>query len=413
RHVDLCAFVATGHLAVLCPEVTADEARELADALVEVCAARAGLALCGDDGTDAETLLAAARAASMVAAEKSVALASTTFTSLTFGDKTVLVADPGMVRLYELVQRLAKSELAVLVQGESGAGKELVAAALHYGSPRAGKPLLAVNCAALQETLLESELFGHERGAFTGATATRQGLFESVAGGTLFLDEVAEMSAALQAKLLRALETRRITRLGDTREREVDFRVVTASHRDLSAEVKAGRFREDLYFRLVGAAVWVPPLRDRKRELPLLARRFLEESCAKTGRPVPVLAPDTLRLLGEHAWPGNVRELRNAMEFAAATVEEGTVEPWHLRERINGEPPAPGREPAAPAPGAPPTFRPIADELRELERRRMLEALSACGWNQKRAAAALSMPLRTFVTRFGQFGLAEKSPRRG
>lgn len=420
RKVDLAAWTASDHLTVLLPEADQVQGRELAEQLVDVVSTqhpgvRAGLAVYPDDGVDAETLQAAARAASAASKPGEVALAAETFRVMKVGERAVLVADAVMVRVYELVQRLARSDLSVLVHGETGAGKELVAAALHEFSTRVDKRFLAVNCAAFQESLLESELFGHEKGAFTGAVATKIGLLEAAAGGTVFLDEVGEMSTALQARLLRALETRRITRVGDTREREVGFRVVAATHRDLEAEVRAGRFREDLYFRLSGATVWLPPLRDRKRELPMLARRFLDEACARAGRAAPVLAGEALQVLAEHPWPGNVRELKNVMEYAAATVQEPVVERWHLEPRLGGQRTTTAQTspagPATPVTDTPRNFRPLADEVRELERKRMLEALEACGWNQTRAANSIEMPLRTFVTKAKQFDLQKQRAR--
>ncbi len=408
RRADL-ATLAKAQLSVLCPETPREEAEPLVAEWVEALGARAGVAVFPDDALDAETLFAGARAAALSAAPAAVALAATTVRELHFGAVRVWVADASMSRLYELVERLAQSPLTVLVHGETGAGKELVATALHHQSPRRSARFVAVNCAAFTESLLESELFGHEKGAFTGAVSAKPGVFEQAEGGTLFLDEVGEMSAALQAKLLRVLETKRLTRVGDTHEREVDVRVVAATHRDLSAEVKAGRFREDLFFRLSGATVWVPPLRDRPRELPLLARRFLDQACQESGRSALVLTPGALVRLAAHRWPGNVRELKNVMAYLAATVSEGAVEAWQVSARLDAPTAAPPSTPAAPSstPLAR-AFRPLADEVRELEERRMLEALDACEWNQTRAAAAIGMPLRTFVTRFKQFDLGAR-----
>ncbi|TMA22007.1 MAG: sigma-54-dependent Fis family transcriptional regulator [Deltaproteobacteria bacterium] len=197
---------------------------------------------------------------------------------------------------------------------QTGSGKENAAYALHHWSPRREQKLLTVNCAALPEQLIESELFGYERGAFSGADRARAGLFEAANGGTLFLDEVGELSAQAQAKLLRAVESKRISRLGSSEEREIDVRLVAATNRSLESEIKTGRFRQDLFFRLSAATVAIPPLRQRPQDLLLLARRFLEQACAALGRPVPAVAPATLRLLTEHAWPGNVRELKNARQ---------------------------------------------------------------------------------------------------
>jgi two-component system, NtrC family, response regulator AtoC len=414
RRADIASWSTAQVLAIVMPETEADEGTSLAQALLEALneahlSARAGIASCPDDALDAETLLAAARTSAMSASAQATALASSTCRVISLGSSSVLVADPIMIRLYELIERLAPSPLTVLIAGETGCGKELVAHALHQFSPRASRRLVAVNCASFNESLLESELFGHEKGAFTGAAATKEGVFEASDGGTIFLDEVGEMPASLQAKLLRVLETRHITRVGDTKERAVDLRVVAASHRDLLKDVSAGRFREDLFFRLSGATVWLPPLRDRPRELPLLARRFLTEACQRAGRPELVLTAGALARLGAHRWPGNVRELRNVMEYMAATIPEGVVEAWHISARLTGASAvvlAKG-ESAEPEPAVQ-GFRPLAEEIRDLEKRRMLEALESSGWNQTRAAGILQMPLRTFVTRFKQLDLGRQ-----
>jgi DNA-binding NtrC family response regulator len=315
---------------------------------------------------------------------------------------------PAMRRLYELIRRLARSDLPVLVHGETGSGKELAAAAIHHGSARAKGPLVSINCAALPETLAEAELFGHERGAFTGA-GQRAGLLESASGGTVFLDEIADLSPAIQAKLLRALEAGKITRLGDNRERVIDIRLVAATHRDLTLEVAAGRFRQDLLFRLNAARVVVPPLRDRRRELILLAEHLLTAACKRLGRDPLPLSTDVVRALYAHRWPGNVRELKNVMDYAAAAaIDADVIEPWHLPDELSalaGEPVVDSpTDDAAPAAAAPPTpagrFRPIDDEVAELERTRMVQALVACDGVRNRAAALIQMPLRTFVTKF-------------
>ncbi|CAN99371.1 Sigma-54 dependent transcriptional regulator [Sorangium cellulosum So ce56] len=405
----------------LLPEHSAEEAEERARVLSNALAAsfsavRVGLATFPDDGIDADTLLSAAREAGREAGEGEVQRASRTFKELLFGEHRVWIADVVMLRLYALIERLAKADLPVLVMGETGAGKELAATALHHLSPRAAKRLVTVNCAAMQESLIESELFGHERGAFTGAVATRIGALEAAEGGTVFLDELGELSLASQAKLLRALETRRITRVGSTREREVDFRVIAATNRNLEAEVKAGRFRQDLFFRLSAATVWLPPLRDRKRELLILARAFLDRACARAGRAPLELSAAAVQLLAQHAWPGNVRELRNLMDFIAATAVDETVEPWHIAHRVRptddkkGSGTEPESEPAPPVESLT-HFRPIAEEIAELERKRMLQALHLASWNQTRAALALGMPLRTFVTKMRQYDLRKERGR--
>lgn len=396
--------------------------------------------------------------------EQANAPQAVTVVSHVLGERIALVAEPAMHELYRVIERLARTQLPVLILGESGVGKEQVAAAVHAWSSRGRAQLVALNCAALQESLIESELFGYERGAFSGAVAAKAGLLERASGGTLFLDEVNELSAAAQAKLLRVLEVRRVTRLGGVRERAVDLRVVAATNRSLRALVQAGRFRNDLFFRLSGATVEVPPLRQRRAEIAALARYFAKEAR---------LDEAALRCVLAYAWPGNVRELRHAMEYAAALADGGVISACHLpevvSERDHGgrqatEPCRPvlaegsrahprrplseartdegaskaesdgidasegrrGHERSgelegrawrdgaaeAQAPQAQGVersaavhFLPLAEELRALERRRMVEALHAAGGVQRRAAALLGMPVRTFTCKLAQYGL--------
>jgi transcriptional regulator with GAF, ATPase, and Fis domain len=318
------------------------------------------------------------------------------------------VADAAMAGLYDLVERLAPVDIPILITGETGCGKELIATAIHARSKRASRPIASLNCAALQETLAESELFGHERGAFSGAIAARPGLIEAATGSTLFLDEVGELSLTIQAKLLRVLEAHRIIRVGDTREREVDVRIVTATNRDLVAEVDAGRFRRDLYFRLSAATLQLPPLRNRPAELPLLATAFLEEGCTQAGRDLMRISESALAVLRAHAWPGNIRELKNLMLYLSAALTEDLIDAQHVTERLGRTPPPWAASlPAGTATGER-AFRPIADEIRELEAARMREALESTGGNQTRAAALLEMPMRTFYGKARQYGLIPK-----
>ncbi len=415
RPIDAAALFGERELVVVLPELdTAGAATVGARLLVMVGGGRAGVATAPHDGCDLDTLLGAARGAATAAATGVVAAAETDVLRVDLGDRTVLAADPAMRRLYELIRRLAKSDLPVLIHGETGSGKELAAAAIHHGSARARGPLVSINCAALPESLAEAELFGHERGAFTGATQ-RAGLLEAATGGTVFLDEIADLSPAIQAKLLRALEAGRITRLGDHRERSIDIRLVAATHRDLALEVAAGRFRQDLLFRLNAARVVVPPLRDRRRELILLAEHLLTAACARLGREPMVLSTDVVRALYAHRWPGNVRELKNVMDYAvAAAIDASVIEPWHLPDELGalaGEPttvdaePAVDGERATTSPTTTTRFRPIDDEVAELERARMVAALAVCDGVRNKAAALIQMPLRTFVTKFKRFAI--------
>ncbi|MCX5746855.1 MAG: sigma 54-interacting transcriptional regulator [Proteobacteria bacterium] len=269
--------------------------------------------------------------------------------------------------------------------------------------------MVSLNCAAIQDTLVESELFGHEKGAFSGAVAAKAGLLEAASGSTLFLDEVGELAPMTQAKLLRVLETQRVTRVGDVRERPVDVRVVAATHRDLEADIVAGRFRQDLYFRLSGATLHLPPLRQRTRELPLLAAAFLDDACRRNGRNMMTISAAAMTALAAYGWPGNVRELKNLMQYIAAAHVEAVVTADHVAARLDR-----GARPAREVPRVPVepmAFRPLADELRELEIKRIAEALEATGGNQTRAAGLLAMPVRTFFEKAKQHGLTPKKKR--
>ena len=235
---------------------------------------------------------------------------------------------PKMVRVIELLEKVIPTQVAVLIQGETGTGKELIARAIHMNGPRRDRNFIAVNCGALPENLLESELFGYRKGAFTGAAEDRVGLFEAAEGGTLFLDEVGEMPATLQVKLLRVLQDSQIRRVGDTVSRRVDFRLVTATNRDLKTEVEAGRFRQDLFYRLNVVPISLPPLRERGEDVLLLAQHFLDQFAKQQEKPVRGLSTESRELLLRHPWPGNVRELENAMARAVALADEGgLIEP--------------------------------------------------------------------------------------
>ncbi|WP_437976615.1 sigma 54-interacting transcriptional regulator [Sorangium sp. So ce295] len=419
---DFAGFEADDRLLVLLPEADAAAAghavQRLVDAVHAVAAApKVGVATAPADGCDADTLVASARAAAEVARPGHPATAAEAVTTLEIGGQRTVLADAATVRVFDLIRRLAATDLPVLVTGETGSGKESAARALHEWSPRARRPLVTLNCAAMPESLVESELFGYERGAFSGAAGPKPGLLEHGSGGTVFLDEIGDLSASAQAKILRAIETRRILRLGDVREREVDIRVVAATHKDLQGEVKAGRFRQDLYYRLGAATVILPPLRERPREILALSRAFLADACARAGREEMVLSTEATELFTAYAWPGNVRELKNVIDYIAATVTARIVERGHLPAALAAGPPRPEGIPPSVAPasraapsarGAGRTFRPLAEEVRELERTRIAEALAAAGGVQTRAAEALHMPLRTFVLKMNRYGLAKR-----
>jgi DNA-binding NtrC family response regulator len=286
---------------------------------------------------------------------------------------------PRMIAIYKMIGMLAGNRAAVLVRGETGTGKERIARAIHFNSPAAEEPFLAVNCSALAETLLESELFGHVRGAFTGAVASRRGCFELAGTGTIFLDEIGDTSPGLQAKLLRVVETREFYPVGSERPRQSQARVIAATHRPLEALVQAGRFREDLYFRLKVVEIVVPPLRERPEDIPLLAAHLLARVAGELHRDVRALSDEALRELARYDWPGNVRELENALTRAAVLARGPVVGLEHL---------VLGRSAAVPDPAETAT---VGDRLDDVERAHVLRILARAGRNKRQAARLLGI----------------------
>lgn len=313
--------------------------------------------------------------------------------------------DPEMQRVDELVDVVARGEINVLICGETGVGKEVVAHAIHERSARAEHRFVAVHCAAIAETLVESELFGYERGAFTGATTTKIGLLEAAHCGTVFLDEIGELPLSVQVKLLRVLERREVVRVGSTTPIPIDVRFIGATHRDLERAIDEGTFREDLFYRLNGLAILVPPLRLRPHAIRTLAERFLAAAAARQHRPVPLLGPAALRMLTEHAWPGNVRELRNVIDRATLLSIGGAILPEHVQLDARA---------ARKSSGVIPVVRPaqgLDHELAELERRRILESLDECGGNQTLAARRLGISRRRLVDRLEEYGVPRPRKR--
>lgn len=297
-----------------------------------------------------------------------------------------------MDRLGALAERVARSDISVLLLGETGVGKEVFARRLHDLSQRKNAPFVPLHCGALSETLLESELFGHEQGAFTGAHQTKPGLLETAERGTVFLDEVGEMPLAAQVKLLRVLEERRVLRVGGLQSRPIDVRFVAATHRDLREEVRTGRFREDLYYRLNGIALTIPPLRDRVVEIAALAETFIASAAARAGVSPPLLSRAALGRLEVHAWPGNVRELRNVVERASVLCGDGPIEPEHLFDE--------------PSPSM------LIEPGGLDERARIMHALQQCAGNQTRAAELLDMSRKTLGHKMDKHGIARPQKRR-
>jgi DNA-binding NtrC family response regulator len=309
----------------------------------------------------------------------------------------IIGSSPAMVALFKQVARSAASDATVLVLGESGTGKELVARTLHSRSQRARGPFVAINCAAIPENLLESELFGHEKGAFTGAIGRRIGRFERASRGTLFLDEIADMSLALQAKILRALQDRTVERVGGGGATPIDVRVVAATNRDLAAAVREGRFREDLYYRLAVVTLQLPPLRERGRDVDALAEHFAALYAGEHSRPIRAIAEETLRLIRAASWPGNVRQLRNAVERAVVMSDGEVLLPRHLPPEIvallDDGSAAGGR-----AEGE-------VRSLAEMERRMIRRALRDTGRNYSLAAEILGIHRNTLRRKIAEYGL--------
>jgi DNA-binding NtrC family response regulator len=292
----------------------------------------------------------------------------------------MVTADARLKGLLLSLQRIAEGSANVLIAGETGTGKELVARAIHILSKRRNRPFVVQNCAALPEHLLESELFGHKAGAFTGARGEKKGLLEVASGGTFFLDEVGDVSGAIQAKMLRAIESGEIRRLGDTATRQIDTRFLSATNKNLEAEVEHGRFRRDLYYRLNVVSVTLPPLRDRNGDIEILAHLFLKRFAAKTAKPVGGIADDAMRILTTYDWPGNIRQLENEIEKAVTLVGAGeTIDLETLSPCVTGTRSEPGRQ----ARGS------LKEELRAVERRRIMAALMKCDWNKTHAAKLL------------------------
>ncbi|MEI9951031.1 MAG: sigma 54-interacting transcriptional regulator [Pseudomonadota bacterium] len=345
------------------------------------------------------------------------------------GEGPAVLLDPEMKRAYEIALRAAQSGISVLITGETGSGKEVFAETIHQRSARRGRPFLRLNCAALSESLLESQLFGHERGAFTGANQTKPGLLEATDQGTVFLDEIGEMPLSIQAKLLRVLEERSVLRVGATKPRPIDVRFVWATNRDLRVEVQAGRFRNDLYYRIAGVEFSIPPLRRRPLEIEPLARLFLRRFCERSGLPIPDLTKEALHALHAYSWPGNVRELKNIMERAPFLCENGTITaaqiPQQPLDNVDVDEFAPEEqdrtqvftplrtpqfdddrvlaEPPSSAPRRSEPSLPAIDS--EEERQRVLRALEQCGGNQTRAAKLLGVSRRTLINRVERLNL--------
>jgi len=430
--LDVAGIYAPGEYEALLTETAPGDAARTVDRILARFGGpgehvRVGLACYPRDGRSADELVA--RACAIARGEPSTPAAP----AKGDGAEVDRVGGP-MQSLHRLVERIAAGTISVLILGETGVGKEVLAETIHRMSPRASKPCVRLNCAALSETLLESELFGHERGAFTGANQVKPGLLETAEGGTVFLDEAGDLPLPLQAKLLRVIEERQVLRVGGLKPRPIDVRFLAATNRDLELEVLKGTFRQDLFFRLNGVTLTIPPLRERVSEIEPLARAFVAQFCARSGRsPAPAISTEALELLKRYSWPGNIRELRNVIERAVLLCPSGSITLEHLpveKMRATRLPPPPSDPtppprlpPPAPATTAssgeppPPTWREedgsmdVRREIAQLERRRILDALDRCAGNQTQAATLLGISRRTLVNRLDAYAIAR--PRKG
>ena len=412
RAADVAAIYGPGEYELLLPDTDVDralaQASRLEDALRERgTIASTAVSVYPRDGRTPEALLAAANQA--LCGEPPAEASA---------EPAIVVADPAMERIHRLIRRVAPGQISVLILGETGVGKEIAAEMVHELSPRAGRPFLRLNCGGFTESLLESELFGHEKGSFTGAVAQKQGLLESADGGTVFLDEVGELPASLQVKLLRVLEDRQVTRVGALRGRQIDVRFVAATNRDLEEEVARGAFREDLYYRISGISIVIPPLRERVGEIAGLARLFAAQAARQSGWGEPELTSGALAAMAAYSWPGNIRELRNIIERAVLLAGGGAIGEEHLPiEKLTSRT-VPRRTrsdslgPAGPAPEPPGSARAsLRDEVDDLERRRILATLESCAGNQTRAARMLGISRGTLAARLEQFGIPRPRKR--
>jgi len=446
RPVDLVAMYAADEYELLLPDTPPEQATDIGGRLNEHVRSRGlgeltmGLASWPGDGRSPEVLLAAAGAGVHGRSEVPPEL---------------VPASGAIEALRPLVERVAQANINVLILGETGVGKEVLARRIHELSPRGPRPLLCINCAAISEGLLESELFGHERGAFTGAVQSKPGLLEVAEGGTVLLDEIGEMPLGIQAKLLRVVETHAVTRVGGLKARVIDVRFMAATHRDLEVEIQRGRFREDLYYRLNGVSLVVPPLRERVNEIRPLAQTFVSECARQSGRKPPKLSSGAYAVLERYAWPGNVRELRNVMERAVMMSPSDLIDLVHLPlERLGRTlplerswaipsvpvteastvgsgslaPPARSGQPEpqllavragsysfAPAAGVDPDATPeppvVPQAAVEDERARILRALERCAGNQTHAARLLGVSRRTLISRIERYSLPRPRKR--
>ncbi|MCA9670445.1 MAG: sigma 54-interacting transcriptional regulator [Myxococcales bacterium] len=414
RPYQLLSYYGAGILELLLPEHDDEQARAAAERFVALGREKhaplsVGVGCVPQAATSADELIDVAFAAARRASPIGFARVRTTETSAAVRPPAggAISRSAAMHALDELLERVADAAVPVLIRGETGAGKEVVARRIHAGSPRAAQPMVSINCGAIPGTLLESTLFGHEKGAFTGAESAAKGVFEAADGGTVFLDEVGELPAAAQVALLRILETKAVTRVGSTQERPVDVRVLAATHQPLESLCRDGAFRWDLYYRLNVMSLAVPPLRDRLEDISPLAETFLLAANEANGRSVKGIEPDALDALRCYGWPGNVRELRNAIERAVVVARGEHITRDDLPPSISGaQPMVPGDDAPPEAASTADTSADLRERLASFEAQLLREALARTGGSRADAARLLGLPVRTLAYKLKQHELA-------
>ena len=421
RTMDIFACYSKYEIELMLPETNKEESFKLAKRILKEAKSRfkfdiyIGISSFPEDSPSKEILIDKCRRALNLSRKKDKDQISDSGSDnvriLVLSEREIIVKSDKMNQVFEMVNRIASSNISVLIQGETGVGKEVVAEAVHYNSPRKNRHLICVNCVALTETLLESELFGHERGSFTGADRRKIGLFETAKGGTIFLDEIGEMPLKTQAKLLRVLQFKKIMRVGSSQEIDIDIRIIAATNKNLEELVSKGIFREDLFYRLNAITVYLPPLRERKEEIPALVNSFITEFNNENKKTISGLAPDSMDMLTKYEWPGNIRELKNCIERAVVIAESDTIYKENLAAKIFKSPFS-KRLTDESEKAKEEDKETFVGDMKEIiasyEKKLISNALTKANWNQTKAAEMLKIPRRTLVSKIKKYNIELK-----
>ncbi len=418
RPMDVIANYGRFELELMLPETPKKNALDLAHRIQKVVDKEPGMILSigissyPEDSRSKDFLIDKSRRALKIARKsdlEKIVETKENIKKISVSDQDIIIKSDKMTAIFDLASRIAKSNISVLIQGETGVGKEVVAEAIHNKSDRSQKSLISVNCAALTETILESELFGYEKGAFTGADQQKIGLFESAKGGTIFLDEIGEMPAKTQAKLLRVLQNKKIIRVGGNKEIPIDVRVIAATNKNLDESIENGTFREDLYFRLNAITINIPPLRERKEEIPDLTETFVKIFSKENSRGEMEITPEAMSLLMKYEWPGNVRELKNCIERACVIAPESSIKIEHLALKMDSDELERFDEDSSPSAQNATLVGDMKDLMENYEKGIILNALRKTNFNQTKAAEILKIPRRTLVSKIRKHNITKKS----